>query len=125
MSGIHLEKIAEDFEIYQIFYFILAVLGVYLIYSVWKMKTKGEISSLIIDAKDLAKCRNKKGFIEKTAKALLLLGIVSLLEGIFGIINSLIFSFGWPFELLGISVFLISYGWFSKELRAGIETYCK
>lgn len=125
MSGIHLEKIAEDFEIYQIFYFILAVLGVYLIYSVWKMKTKGEISSLIIDAKDLAKCRNKKGFIEKTAKALLLLGIVSLLEGIFGIINSLIFSFGWPLELLGISVFLISYGWFSKELRAGIETYCK
>lgn len=125
MSGIHLEKIAEDFEIYQIFYFILAVLGVYLIYSVWKMKTKGEISSLIIDAKDLAKCRNKKGFIEKTAKALLLLGIVSLLEGIFGIINSLIFTFGWPLELLGISVFLISYGWFSKELRAGIKTYCK
>lgn len=125
MSGKYLEKIAEKFEIYQIFYFILAVLGIYLIYSVWKMKTKGEISPLIIDPKDLAKCGNKKGFIEKTAKPQLLLGIVSLLEGIFGMLNSLFLALGWQFELFGVAVFLISYGWFARELRTGIKTCFK
>lgn len=118
-------RTAINFEIYQIFYIILAVLGIYLIYSVGKMKKKGEISSLIIAQEELAKCSDKEGFIEEIAKALLLLGIVSVSDGVFGILNSFVLTFGWGYELLGVTVFLLSYGWFSKELRKGIEKYCR
>jgi hypothetical protein len=89
------------------------------------MKKKGEISAFIISLEDLEKCRNKKGFINETANSMLVFGIITLLYGIFGIANSFLSAFGWGYEVLGISAFLIVYGWFSKELRKGIQKYCK
>lgn len=125
MFQIHFDKISTDFEVYQVFYVVLAVLGIYLICSVWNMKKKEEISTLIIAQENLEKCRNRKGFIEEMAKPMRVFGIITLLYGIFGIANSFFSAFGWGYELLGISVFLIAYGWFSKELRNSIEKYCK
>ena len=125
MFQINFEGISTDFQIYQIFYVILAVLGIYLICSVGRMKRKEEISSLIIPQEELAKCRNKRGFIEEMTKSMLLFGIITLLYGVFGIVNSLFSAFGWGYELIGISLFLIVYGWFYKELRKGIEKYCR
>lgn len=117
--------VSKNFEIYHIFYFILAFLGIYLIFSVYNMKKKEEISPLIIAQEELAKCRDKKGFIEEIAKPLLALGIVSLSDGAFGIVNSLVIDFGWGYELFGITIFMIFYGWFSRELRKGINKYFK
>ena len=125
MFQIHFDSISTNFEVYHIFYVVLAVLGIYLIYSVRNMKKKGEISAFIISLEDLEKCRNKKGFINETANSMLVFGIITLLYGIFGIANSFLSAFGWGYEVLGISEFLIVYGWFSKELIKGIQKYCK
>ena len=125
MFQIKFEGISTDFQIYQIFYVILALLGIYLICSVGRMKRKEEISSFIIPQEELAKCRNKKGFIEEMTKSMLVFGIITLLYGVFGIVNSLFSAFGWGYELIGISLFLIVYGWFSQELRKGIQKYCR
>lgn len=125
MFQIHFGKFATKFEVYQIFYVILLVLGIYLICSVWNMKKKEEINTLIIPQEELGKCKNKKGFIEEMAKPQLVFGTITLVYGIFGILNSLFAAFGWGYEIIGISLFLIVYGWFSKELRKGIEKYCR
>ena len=55
MFQIHFDSISTNFEVYHIFYVVLAVLGIYLIYSVRNMKKKGEISAFIISLEDLEK----------------------------------------------------------------------
>ena len=57
MFQIHFHKFSTDVQIYQIFYVILAVLGIYLLYAVWKMRKNEEISPLILPEEELAKCR--------------------------------------------------------------------
>ena len=125
MFDIEFKGISTNFEVYQIFFLILAVLGIYLIYSVFRMRKKEEISSMIVVEEELAKCRDKKGFIEETATAVLVLGIVALLYGLFGAANSFFSVFGWGYELCGAAVFFLSYGWFYRKLRSAIAKYCR
>lgn len=117
--------IEKKIEVYQIFYLILAFLGIYLLYSVWKMKKSSDISSIIIPQEALAKCKDKEGFIGGISKSVLLLGSVSLVYGIMGTVNVFTQIFGWGYELLGAAVFLGSCGWYTKELNKCIGKFCR
>ena len=125
MFQIHFHKFSTDVQIYQIFYVILAVLGIYLLYAVRKMRKNEEISPLILPEEELAKCRDKKGLIAEISRPVSLLGAAALIYGIFGVINSLYSAFGWGYEVCGVCLFFASYGWYSKEMRRGADRYCK
>ncbi len=92
MFQIHFHKFSTDVQIYQIFYVILAVLGIYLLYAVRKMRKNEEISPLILPEEELAKCRDKKGLIAEISRPVSLLGAAAWL-GIRGMRGMSVFSF--------------------------------
>ena len=47
-----------------IFDLVIAGLGLYLIYSSLKMRQTGELSTIVVNQADMARCRDKGGFIE-------------------------------------------------------------
>lgn len=123
---IHIKIFGADvkLQVHQIVYVILAALGVYLIFSAVRMKKKAEISSFLIPQETLAACRDPKGFAAELWKSVLLLGMVSMAFGIYGITDIFLPIFGWGYDLIGSAVFFLSVGWFVKEQKRCIEKFC-
>lgn len=113
----------ENMNYIVIFYVIIAVLGVYLMYSAWKMKKTGEINTAMASSEEVRKCRNKAGFIARIYKPTLVLGLVSLAFGVFSFVNYTVLHLSRTFEICGMLVFLIVCFWFSKELRVRKAEY--
>ena len=79
--------------------------GIYALYSFVIMKVKGEINASILLGKDYTykKCKDKEAYIAKTAPALFVFGLVSV---IYGVIDVIIFL-----------IVLIWFGVYTRNLR--------
>jgi len=106
-----------------IFDVVIAGLGLYLIYSALKMKNTGEVSAIVVNQEDMARCKNKKGFIEAIAMNAVYFGSVALLYGILAIINDVYAVLGKYFNVIGAVVFIGSWLWFSGKLRKAKEEF--
>ena len=63
--------------------------GIYALYSFVIMKVKGEINASILLGKDYTykKCKDKEAYIAKTAPALFVFGLVSVIYGVIDVIH--------------------------------------
>ena len=105
-----------------IFYVVMMGFGVYMIAAALKMKKTGEISSAVITEEELAKCKNKTGFIEFIYWKEAVLGAMIILVAILGIINDKVVSLG-IFNIVELVVFLAVFIWFQNALRKAREQF--
>ncbi|MCI8874491.1 MAG: hypothetical protein HFI77_00245 [Lachnospiraceae bacterium] len=106
-----------------IFDLVIAGLGLYLIYSSLKMRQTGELSTIVVNQDDMARCRDKGGFIEAIAMKSVYFGLVALIYGILALLNDFYSIFGKYFNVAGAVVFIVSWLWFAGELRKAREKF--
>lgn len=100
-----------------IFDVIIAFLGVYLLYSALQMKRTQKISTLIVNKDVIARCRDKKSFIESVYRKMALFGIISIVFGICGCIDDMVYSFGRTYDIVSVLLYLVAWFLFSREIR--------
>lgn len=106
-----------------IFDLIITGLGLYLIYSSLKMKNTGQLSTIVVSQDDMARCKDKQGFIETIAMKSVGFGVVALMYGILAILNDVYAVFGKYFNMIGAVVFIGTWLWFAGELRKAREKF--
>lgn len=106
-----------------IFDLIITGLGLYLIYSSLKMKNTGQLSTIVVSQDDMARCKDKQGFIEAIAMKSVGFGVVALIYGILAILNDVNAVFGKYFNMIGAVVFIGTWLWFAGELRKAREKF--
>lgn len=106
-----------------IFDVIIAGLGVYLIYSAWQMKRTGEISTVIINSIEIARCKDRKSFIDSIYNQTVIFGMISLVFGLLGCINDTVYPLGKLFDIGGVVVFIVAWLWFTREVRKKKEKF--
>ena len=109
-------------DVMTIFDVVIAIFGVYMVGAALKMKKTGEISSAVITAEEIAKCRDKKGFIAFIYWKEALFGALIIVVGILGIINDQIVSLG-GFNVIEMLIFLAAFIWFQSQLRKAREHF--
>lgn len=106
-----------------IFDLIIAGLGIYLIYSSLKMKNTGELSTIVVSQEDMARCKDKQGFVEAISMKSVCFGIVALVFGVLAILNDVYALLGRYFNMVGAVVFIGAWFWFAGELRKAREKF--
>lgn len=109
-------------DVMTIFDAVITIFGVYMIGAAFKMKKTGEISSAVITAEEIRKCKDKKGFIAFIYWKEALFGALIVLVGILGIINDQVVSLG-AFNIVEMLVFLAAFLWFQSQLRRARERF--
>ena len=108
-------------DVMLIFDVVIAIFGVYMIAAALKMKKTGKISSAVITAEEIARCRKTKEFIAfiywKEAVFALIIAV-----GVLGIINDKVVSLG-AFNVVELLIFLAAFLWFQSQLRKAREQF--
>ena len=116
-------KRGKSMDFMLIFDLIITGLGLYLIYSSLKMKNTGQLSTIVVSQDDMARCKDKQGFIEAIAMKSVGFGVVALIYGILAILNDVYAVFGKYFNMIGAVVFIGTWLWFAGELRTAREKF--
>lgn len=109
-------------DVMLIFDIVILIFGLYMIGAALKMKKTGEISSAVITAEEIAKCRKKKEFIDFIYWKEALFGGLIVIVGALGIVNDKVVSLG-GFNVIEMLIFLAAFLWFQNELRRARENY--
>lgn len=109
-------------DVMTIFDVVIAIFGIYMVGAALRMKKTGEISSAVITAEEIAKCRKKKEFIAFIYWKEAAFGGLITLVGILGFINDRIVSLG-SFNVIEMLIFLAAFLWFQMELRKARERF--
>lgn len=109
-------------DVMLLFDIVIVIFGAYMVGAALKMKKTGVISSAVITPEEIAKCRDKQGFIAFMYWKEALFGGLVALVGILGIINDLVVSLG-AFNVVEMLVFLAAFLWFQNELRKARGKY--
>jgi hypothetical protein len=99
--------------------------GAYLLYSWFLMKTKGEIKTAFLMNKDvdLRKCKDLEGYKSFIAPKILIFGIVTLLYGVSGLINSYALELSTTVYMICMAVFAVALVWFALQTRKGLRLF--
>lgn len=109
-------------DVMLIFDIVILIFGAYMVFSALRMKKTGVISSAVITPEEIAKCKDKQGFIAFMYwKEALFGGLVAIVGGL-GIVNDVVVSLG-AFNVVEMLVFLAAFFWFQNELRRAREKY--
>lgn len=100
-----------------IFDVIIAILGIYLVYSCFRMNKSGELSTFIIHREEILRCKDKKAFIDATFKPTLIFGMVAMLYGGLAFVNDSIAPLGKVFDIGGAIIFLAVLVWFALFMK--------
>ncbi len=106
-----------------IFDVIIAVLGIYLVYTALRMNQMQKISTLLVNQDAIAKCRDKKGFIQSVYKKMAGFGAGSIVFGALGCINDTICDFGRAYNIVSVCVYFVAWFLFSREMRKDREKF--
>ena len=106
-----------------LFDLIAVFFGIYMIGSALKMKRTGEISTIIMTAKEIEKCKDKAGYIAFIYWKEAVFGALFILVGIIGFINSYVVSLGLWLNAIDLLIFLGAFLWFYHELGEARERY--
>lgn len=92
-------------DVMLIFDVVIAIFGVYMIGAALKMKKTGKISSAVITAEEIARCRKTKEFIAFIYWKEAVFGALIIAVGVLGIINDKVVSLG-AFNVVELLIFL-------------------
>lgn len=106
-----------------VFDVIMLILGGYIVMAVIKMKKEKSVPSLFVASEEMIRCKNAEGFAAYLYPRGLVFGLVSILFGVEGICNDLIFSLGQVVNVIMILLFIAVWVWFSAQLRKGKERF--
>lgn len=99
--------------------------GLYTLYAWIMMKTRGEIKKSILMNEDvnLKKCKDLEGYKKYIGPRMLVFGIVAILYGASGLVNTYVTPI--PSLIYGIimAVFLAILCWFAVGTRNGIQKF--
>lgn len=105
-----------------IFNVVILGFGIYMIAAALKMKKTGEISSAVITEEEIAKCKDKQGFVEFMYWREAAFGVMVALVGALGLLDDLVVSLG-VINIIVMVVFLIGFFWFQTGLRKAREKF--
>lgn len=105
-----------------IFNIVIMGFGIYMIAAALKMKKTGVISSAVITEEEIAKCKDKKGFIEFMYWREAFFGVLIIIVGALGLVDDLVVSLG-IFNIIEMLVFLAAFLWFQTGLRKAREKF--
>ena len=109
-------------DVMLIFDVVIAIFGVYMIGAALKMKKTGKISSAVITAEEIARCRKTKEFIASIYWKEAVFGALIIAVGVLGIINDKVVSLG-AFNVVELLIFLAAFLWFQSQLRKAREQF--
>lgn len=109
---------------YSIIDIIVLGCGLYCIYSAYKMKTKGDISSSILfsNTADAVKCRDKAGYIAYMFPKMALFGVITTIYGITGLVSSYVMNLGFG-QIIVMVVFFVVLIWFAVETKKAYRKF--
>ena len=109
-------------DVMTIFDVVITIFGLYMIGAGLKMNKTGEISSAVITAEEIKRCRDKKGFIAFIYWKEAAFGAMIVLVGVLGFINDQIVPLG-AFTFVEMSVFRGAFFWFQNQLKKARELF--
>lgn len=107
-----------------LFDIFLILFGGFLFRLTAKMKRTGEPGALVLEPEEAARCKDKQGIVDAIAGKMQLFGVVTVICGGIGIINTLFFGIQW-LDMTGTGVFLIVCIWFASRLRRVRDEFLK
>lgn len=109
---------------YTILDMIIIGCGIYVLYGYYQLKTKGIIKEGLLLPKGLSpkRCKDKDGYIADMAPKLLIYGIIMLVCGVVGYLQSLFQKYD-ALYLVMLVAFLGVTIWFSKQTKKAIAKY--
>lgn len=111
-------------NVMTIFDVVIVIFGIYMVAAGLKMKKSGVISAVLVTEKEIAACKDKKGFIDFMYwKEALFGGLVALL-GALGLVDSFLVSIA-HFSIVQMLTFLAAFFWFCHELTGAREKFMK
>lgn len=114
-------------DIFSLIDIVVLGCGVYSLYTVYAMKQTGEIKKgwLISNQIDVDTCKDKEGYINFISIRTIILGIIIIIYGGIGVINSYLFEL--PSSLIygSMIVFFICLIWFAVSSSKANKVYFK
>lgn len=110
------EKRGRKMDVMFLFDIVIMLLGIHMIFAAFKMHKTGEISPVIITPEEIARCRNKSGFIAFMYWKEAVFGGVLTAVGALGVLNDKVISLN-AYNVIELLVFLAVFLWFQEELR--------
>lgn len=102
-----------------IFDIIILGLGIYEMYSAFKMKKDRVVGNLFVASEELPHCKNMDGFIDYLYPKAVIFGVISIVFGVECLIDDLLLDVGNVINAIALIAFLGSWIWFSHMLRKG------
>lgn len=106
-----------------IFDVVIILLGLYMTVAALRMKKSGKISTVVLAQEEIKKCKDTQGFISFLYWKEAAFGGMTVLVGIFGLLDGQREVSGIP-EFVRMLVFLAAFFWFQNELRKARSRYC-
>jgi len=99
--------------------------GLYMIFSWYVLKTKGEIKTDLVLPKDvnLKKCKDIEAYKAFIAPKMIVMGICCLLYGILGLVNTYAYALPMPVYVGSMLVFFVVIVWFAMQTKNGYKRY--
>lgn len=94
----------------------LIVFGGYLVYTARNMKKTGKPGNMLLDAEELARCRDSRKMAEEVARYMLPFGAETVLCGIAGTVNMIFYKSN-QLNTVILFAFLIVCLWFVTKFR--------
>ena len=94
----------------------LIVFGGYLVYAARNMKKTGKPGNMLLDAEELARCRDSRKMAEEVARYMLPFGAETVLCGIAGTVNMIFYKSN-RLNTVILFAFLIMCLWFVTKFR--------
>lgn len=103
---------------------IIILGGLYLLYTYYLMKFKGEVKESILLPKDLPvrKCKDLPAYISDMSPKVLVYGIVVVLCGITGLLEDMYHIMGWIY-LAAFLIFIAASAWFIVQTKGAVKKY--
>ena len=97
--------------------------GIYMLYVCFVMKKTNKVHSILLAEAEQKKCRHQKEFVEYMTPRLLIFAIITLLDGITGIVAEQFVQSRY-LDFAYMITFFAAFLWFSGCLKKAREKFC-
>ncbi len=112
-------------DMFGILDMVVVIAALYIGYQWYCMKFKGEIKTGLLLSNDVnvAKCKDKEGYIREASPLLLILAVVALIQGIIGLVNGNVMPLPFAVTMGGVFVLLAVLVWFGVQSKKLYQKY--
>ena len=97
--------------------------GIYMLCICIFMKRTGKIHSVLLTEPEIKKCRHPEKFIAYMNPRLLGFSIITLIDGVIGLVDVLVISSRY-LDLAYMIIFFAAFLWFTSALKKAREKFC-